>query len=824
MVRSPGSTWFDSRPAGAVRDFFDLYEQHVDATVATARTLERLGGALPDGSVAERVAGAWARLRIARGGDWQPFEQFLAALGGKYAQDGVPFATWYAVANTFYEAIASHAVRAYGGEPERLIAVLHVIGEYMQRSLSAIATEYFAIRQRLARDAGVRHTDVLDAALDPVIEIDDQGVITEFNRAAEQAFGFRKADALGQSLAALIIPERLRDAHRNAVARYLATGEARVIGRRVELPAQRSDGSEFPIELALVATTGLDGRRRFTGFLRDLSEQQRVAESLALRAHALEQATFGIVISDPVTRAITNVNPAYARMTGYAADELIGSSGTRLIAATSEPDMPVLQRTLAEHGQHTYALHLLRKDGEVLPVLASSSTVATSSGATMRVSTVIDISERDRLERARAAAASALELSARRLEILANSAHEFAAASGDIRALVDLVARRLAEIIGDSCFVRLVSQDGLWLEPSQSVYHRDAHSVGVMRRVLGSERQRIGEAFAGQVAATGVAVLLPEVETAQVVAQSPPEFRTMLTEIGVASVMILPLRSRGRTVGVVSLLRSRPGNPYTVDDQRFAEDLSDRAGLAIDNAMLVATLEQRVAERTATLEAVNRELEAFSYSVSHDLRTPLRAIDGFSRILLDDYAAALDDTGQRYLSRIISGTRRMAQLIDDLLNLGRIARGPLTVADVDLSAIARDVIDEIRRRDPGRVVDVHITPGLSARADARLVTILLENLLGNAWKFTARHAGAAIWFGADAGAFHVRDTGAGFDMAHAGRLFVPFQRMHGADDYDGTGVGLATVHRIVLRHGGRIWADAGVDRGATFFFTLGEQR
>jgi signal transduction histidine kinase len=352
------------------------------------------------------------------------------------------------------------------------------------------------------------------------------------------------------------------------------------------------------------------------------------------------------------------------------------------------------------------------------------------------------------------------------------------------------------------------------------MYHRDPERLAIMRQVLGAERQRVGEAVAGRVAATGVAMLMAEVDTETMVALSPPRFRELIARLGAASILTVPLRSHARTIGVISLMRNQPGTPYTIDDQRFAEDLADRAGLAIDHAMLVATLEQRVAERTATLETVNRELEAFSYSVSHDLRAPLRAIDGFSEILISDYEAALDDTARRYLSRIRDATRRMAQLIDDLLHLGRISRGPLSVAAIDLSAIAREVVDELRRRDPGRAVGIHLQPGISARGDARLVRILFENLFDNAWKFTAKHPEAEIWFGADAGAFYVRDTGAGFDMAHAGKLFAPFSRLHGAHEYEGTGVGLAIVRRAAERMHGTVGVQSALGIGSTFWVQL----
>jgi len=413
------------------------------------------------------------------------------------------------------------------------------------------------------------------------------------------------------------------------------------------------------------------------------------------------------------------------------------------------------------------------------------------------------------------------ETLATRFQILAQTSHEFAASSGDTGLLLELLARRLGEVIGEGCAVRLVSDDGVWLEPSTSFYHPDPERREFARQLLGTQRQRIGDGLAGRVAATGEPVLVPVVNGAQMVALSVPAFGSLWARVGIASALAIPLRAHGRVIGAISLMRSAPGDPYTIEDQHLAQELADRAGLAIEKAVLVATLEQRVTERTAALAATNRELETFSYSVSHDLRTPLRAIDGFSRVLLADYSPVLDANGQRYLNRICDATKRMAQLIDDLLNLARVTRQPPAFADLDLSALASEVITELQLRDPARQVPVHIQPTASVWADARLLRIVLENLLGNAWKFTAKHADAEIWFGAGRDGFHVRDSGAGFDMAYAEKLFVPFQRLHATKDYDGTGIGLATVHRIIGLHGGRIWAEAEVGKGATFFFTLG---
>lgn len=235
-------------------------------------------------------------------------------------------------------------------------------------------------------------------------------------------------------------------------------------------------------------------------------------------------------------------------------------------------------------------------------------------------------------------------------------------------------------------------------------------------------------------------------------------------------------------------------------------------------------LEERVRQRTSELESANREMEAFTYSVSHDLRAPLRTVSGFSTILEEEYRDRLDDQGVHYLNRVISGTKKMENLINDLLKLSRSTRGDLRRAEFNLSHLVGDIVNDLRQAHPDRNVEVDILAFQYVYADKRFVRVMLDNLIGNAWKYTQHKEKAEIKFGSfeegEDTVFFIRDNGAGFDMQFAEKIFAPFQRLHNERDFEGTGVGLATVQRVINRHGGRVWVEAEVDQGATFYFVM----
>ena len=321
-------------------------------------------------------------------------------------------------------------------------------------------------------------------------------------------------------------------------------------------------------------------------------------------------------------------------------------------------------------------------------------------------------------------------------------------------------------------------------------------------------------------------------ETPRVLRSARSQTTVTDTEIGIewlaTGCLTVPMvTGSGRRSGALCVADKRDGE-FTSNDERVLVQLANLAAVGLENARLYTELEARVRKRTQELQDSNRELEAFSYSVSHDLRGPLRAIAGFTGLLRDRHYETIDADGRRCIDRVLAGTQRMSNLIDDLLELGRVTRVEIRRRQVELSEYARAILARLREAAPERAAAIVIEPQVWVEGDPGLLEIVLENLLDNAWKFTAGRPVAEIRFGTvrEPGlnegerTLFVRDNGVGFDPRHAADLFGVFQRLHPAGDFPGTGVGLATVQRIIQRHGGRIWAEAGVDRGATIYFTI----
>lgn len=402
----------------------------------------------------------------------------------------------------------------------------------------------------------------------------------------------------------------------------------------------------------------------------------------------------------------------------------------------------------------------------------------------------------------------------------------FAEASPDLPRLLEVIAKRFAELVGEATNIRLIEGDRL---VPVATYHGDREINDYLHAFHDATPLKLGQGISWQVISTGEPYFEPELDLEQFEKRVAPAFIPIFRRIGLKGMIVVRLRARGINLGYLALFRigsSRP--PYTRADLHLVQDLADRAALAIDNSRLVEDLERRVAERTEALEVANRELEAFAYSVSHDLRAPLRAIDGFSGILEEDHASKLDDEGRRTLASIRRNARRMSDLIEGLLRLSRLGHHALQpVSSIDMRELAGAVISNVRAANPSLPIEATVGELPAALGNADLLRQVWTNLIENAVKYSRRRPVVRIDISGSRERgelqYEVTDHGAGFDQAFAAKLFGVFQRLHGESEFEGTGVGLALVKRIVSRHGGGVWATGRPDSGATFGFALPER-
>ena len=578
--------------------------------------------------------------------------------------------------------------------------------------------------------------------------------------------------------------------------------------------------------------------------LHDVTEikraEQNLLESEARFRSLFASAPMGLVAVDEGGR-IRMVNAELSRLFGYPPEELEGEQIERLLP----------ERFHQQHVEHRRAfaanpadrpmgldmdLWARRNDGSEFPVEVSLTTIQ-AAGQTLFVAFLVDVSNRRRVEEERRqlfereqVARVEAEDANRRLAFLAEASH-LLASSLDFEATLCDLAELIAAQFADWCAVDVVTGDGN--VERLVLVHRDpakAAAAEELRRHYPPGRDVPRGVY--QVLKTGVPELYrddPE-DLMRSVAEGERHLQ-LLRQVGFSSAMVVPLNVREQKLGVITLVTSRVDKQFTDAEFELAQELAQRAAIAIENARLFRatqelneTLETRVQERTEQLEGVVRELEAFSYTVSHDLRAPLRGIDGFANVLSRMYGDALDDNGREYLQRIRSATQRMGQLIDQLLDFSRLSRTEIVKQEVDLTRLARGLAEELQAAHPHRTVELEIKDGMRAHGNPKLLEIVLQNLLNNAFKFTGPSTHATVKVGVihkdDEDVYYVQDNGVGFDMAHRDMLFAVFRRLHGPHEFDGSGIGLATVKRIVERHGGRVWAESDVGEGATFYFSL----
>jgi PAS domain S-box-containing protein len=543
-------------------------------------------------------------------------------------------------------------------------------------------------------------------------------------------------------------------------------------------------------------------RRREAGWLGQALQAERERRHLADQLDlVVRHANDVIWLYDLASARFVYVSPSVQRLRGYTVEEAQAQTleqalapGSARVVASQLPHR-LARFTAGDESSRTESieLELICQGGTTVPTETATSIIADEQGRPTHIQGVTrDLTERKRYER--------------RLHLLLQAIQQLARAReiGEVAASVCPTARELAGADG-ATFV---------LREADHCHYVDEDAVAPLWK---------GRRFPLAACISGWAMQHNEPAVLADVFADPRVPHDAYRPTFVRSLAMLPIRTAGEAPGALGAYWARIHEP-TPEERQLLQTLADAAGIALQNVRHYAELGQRVRERTLELEAANRELEAFSYSVSHDLRAPLRAVDGFSRLLEEEGAGRLDDRGRDHLRRVRAAAGRMGQLIEDLLALSRVTRTGLHRAPVNLSALARTVAAGLHAAHPDRKVELIVADTPVVPADARLVRVVLENLLGNAWKFTARQPRARIEFGAGDGPgaveFFVRDNGAGFDPAQAGRLFGAFQRLHSEAEFPGTGIGLALVQRIIQRHGGSLGAEGTPGAGATFRFSL----
>ena len=598
-----------------------------------------------------------------------------------------------------------------------------------------------------------------------------RGVMLTWSPEAHRIYGLvpEQFDGKSETLEALVHPD---DASRvsGAFTASLEGGGSFQIEYRIIRP----DGAlRWVLVAAVVQRDDAGAAERVMGICQDITDWKRneaeIRAGAAYNRSLIEASLDPLVMIGP-DGTITDVNAATGMATGYGRDELLGTEFSGYFTEPSQA-RAVYQQVFRDGSARDYLLELRHRDGTTTPVLYNASVFRDPSGDALGVfAAARDITQIKRTE-------AALRESEERLRVLFDNApvgiEDFALGGELVR-----VNPRFCDITG-------YTADELCRLRIQDITHPDDLDADLANL----QRLRSGE-------------------------------------IDTFSMEKRDLRKDGAVVWIEAsraVVRDPDGSPLLFVGA--VRDITAQRQAEAEVRTLNADLEARVERRTADLARANKDLEAFGYSVSHDLRAPLRALSGYAEALLEEYSDGLGETGRGYAGRIQAASERMATLIDDLLQLARVSRSQMNLGSVDLSAEVAAVAGELQSADPGRRIPITIQDGVRVTADRGLIRTVVQNLVENAWKFTARRENATIEFGsmpaedAEICCF-VRDNGAGFDPAHAAKLFQPFQRLHADTDFAGTGIGLASVRRIIERHGGRIWAHGAVDAGATFYFTL----
>jgi PAS domain S-box-containing protein len=627
------------------------------------------------------------------------------------------------------------------------------------------------------RESEARKAAILETSLDAIVSIDHKGVVREWNAAAERIFGYRREEALGNRLEALIVPATLTEKYLPGLADYLTNGVGNLLGRPVEAIARRKTGEQFPIDLAL-AQIPLSDPPFFTAFIREITDRKHSEEALRrseARKTAVLETALDAIISVDQNGKIIEWNPAAEKIFGYSRELAIGRDLRELIEprSTAELERRGLARFLQTGRGRLFGQRLeataLRANGAEFPV---ELTITRIPGDEPLIFTMFirDIAERKRTE-------EALRKSEERFRLLVESIEDYA------------------------------------------IYMLDTHgrittwNVGAERIDGYRPQEIIGRRFHR--------FYTPE----DCERKKPDQALAVATAEGRFQDECWHVRKDGSQYWasfVITALRDESGKLYGFS--KIARDITKRKQSEDEIRRLNLELERRVQERTTELQTAYQEMEAFSYSISHDLRAPLIHIAGFVEMLRSEIGDKLDDKSRRHLQTICDSTEHMGRMIADLLTFSRIGRAELHKVRLNIGELVHDVQRELQSQLKDRRITWIIADLPEVTGDPILLRQAWSYLLTNAVKFTRPREEARIEVGFERGAaeltFFVRDNGVGFDMKYATKLFGVFQRLHAASEFEGTGIGLANLRRIIQRHGGRTWADSAPNQGATFFFTL----
>jgi PAS domain S-box-containing protein len=616
------------------------------------------------------------------------------------------------------------------------------------------------------RQSEEKYRNILENIEEGYFEIDLAGNFTFFNDTVCRVLGYPREELIRMNNRHYTDKEEFKKVFQ-AYNKVYKTGEPnREFGQQIT----RKDGTKRYIEGSIFLQKDSSGKPiEFRGILRDITERKRAKEQYQ---EFVEKAS-DIVFRTDDSGHLTFINPVTLRVTGYSEEEILGKHFLTFI----HPDLrdetsKFFGRQFVKGIKNTYSEYpIITKDGHEVWLGQNTQLIAEDGKVTGFQAVSRDITARKRME-----------------EALHQSEEKY---------------RTLLESVQEGYFeIDLAGNYTFFNDSLCRIYNYSKEELMGMnyRQYTDKETRKNGFHEFNKVYNTG----------------EPLKGFTW------------PIIGKDKTKRYVetsaSLLKDLSGK--VIGFRGILHDITERKRAEEELKKYREQLEQLVRERTIKLEASNNELEAFSYSISHDLRAPLRAIDGFSHALLEDCEDKLDIQGKDYLIRIRAATQRMSTLIEDLLNLSRITRSGMNMEKVNLTRIVRSVINELQKSHPQRHVKIRIAEGLEDTADSRLIRIALENLLNNAWKFTAKQSETVIEFGStkEGGkkVYFIRDNGAGFDMTYVDKLFAPFQRLHTIEEYPGTGIGLATVRRIIFRHGGKVRAEGQTGKGATFYFSLHE--